>query len=931
MDSTVTSNLAALLFSDIVGSVAMKQRLGDEVYIRQLARHNAIFKSVVGRIARAEVIKSTGDGFLARFPSASAAVEAALLFQWNLSHEPWEREPMKVRVGIHIGEAIDLECFNGETDLAGLAVDLAARLMGLALPGQILLTRAASDAANPLVREHPIVDYMPPTDDYREASSVKPNRPLLCWVSYGLYVFQGHEEPWEVLEVGALPIAPQTMPPDSEKARRLAQRPEPPNHNLPQFLTSFIGRSQELATLKQLLGETLLLTLTGVGGCGKTRLALRLSSHLLPDYPGGVWLVELAAISEPSLVAQQVRNALNLAEQPHQTVSRTIIDHLREKTALLILDNCEHLLAACATLADELLSECPKLKLLVTSQELLGIDGETIYSVPPLSLPPEGTTPQVADLAESEAVTLFIERARAAKPDFSLTHANARAVASICHCVDGIPLAIELAAACVRALTPDEISGRMDERFRFRILTGGSRTALPRHQTLHAAIDWSYQLLTPKCKLLLRRLSVFAGGLTLEAAERVCSDDSSGRQPAEIPESDVLALLISLINRSLVVAEETANGRSRYRLPESVRQFASEELREAGEAPAVKDRHLDFFLTLAEQSEAEVLGEKQKLWLERLEAEHNNLLAALHWCSAGIQSIDSSLRLAGALWCFWDLHGHYAVGRAELTAAISNAPQEPTAALARAFNAAGYLAYRQADYAKAEPLSERSLHIRQGLGDRAGLGRALHNLGNVAHAQGNFTKAQGLYRTALAIHREVGAPAWEASVLANLGEMEVKRADYTSARVLSLEALNISREINNRAYIAWALKNLADVFSHSQDYDSARLYYAESLEMRCDLTDKRAITDSLESVSQLATVVGEARQAARWLAASERLREEIGAPLRPCDREHHQCAVTSTRAVLEPAVFESLWSQGRDTSWKTAVEEILSWLASPVT
>lgn len=923
MDESATSQLVALLFSDLVCSMAMKERLGDEAYLRMLARHNSIFKSVIAGIAGADLIKSTGDGFLTRFTSASKAVEAALLFQWALAHEPWATEPLRARAGVHVGEVVEVEGVNGECDLAGLTVDMTARIMGLALPGQILLTRAALDAARPFVREHPPMDALlsPLTGD---GPNVKSPRLDVEWLAHGLYLFQGHQEPLEIFEVGAENIAPLAAPIDCEKARRFLGTPAPPAHNLRRYLSSFVGRSRELVTLKQLLRETRLLTLTGVGGCGKTRLALRLARDLLDSYADGVWLVELAATFEPGLIAQQLRSALNLAEQPGQTVSETVINHLRDKQALLLLDNCEHLLEACAMLADELLRACPKLRLLATSQERLGIEGETTYVVPSLSLPADSATSAAADLAGSEAVTLFVERARAAKPGFSLTDANAAAVARICRRFDGIPLVIEFAAAKIPALTPDEIASRLDESF--RILTGGNRTALPRHQTLRAGFDWSYQLLTPKCKTLLQRLSVFAGGWSLEGAESVCSDNSATSNTDVIPETDVLPLLITLVNRSLVISEETADGRSRYRLQESVRQFAGENLTEAGGGESVHDRHLDFFLTLAQRSEPELQGAQQKTWLDRLEEEYNNLLAALRWCGADSNYTEQALNLSGSLWRFWDLHGHYAVGRAQLTAAINESGAVATEALAKALNAAGYLAGLQGDYEAANELSERSLRIRQTLGDTDAVGRSLRALGVVAQAVGKYRKAQLLFRKALAIHREAGARGWESGVLSNLGELEVQRGDYASARSLSLEALDISREINNPTWIARSLKNLADVAAHQQDYNLAKMLHAECMALRRDLLEKHGIADSLEAISQLATSVREEQRAARLLGAAERLREEIGSPLRPCDQDRYQLMKAATKAALAPIAFEALWSQGRAMSWEQAVEETLAWL-----
>jgi predicted ATPase/class 3 adenylate cyclase len=919
MSTPFTPRLMALLFTDVADSVAIKTRLGDEEFIRLLEQHNALFDSVLSSIAGAEQIKGTGDGFLARFPSASAAIEAALSFQWVLAHQSWGSEPLVVRVGVHVGEACDVAGHHGLPDVAGLAVDLAARVMGLAMPGQVLLTRAVLDAAQPFVRQPPAVD-----------AAAHPNRPALRWVNHGLYLLKGHGEPLEIFEVGAEGVAPLERPPDSEKAHRFA-----PN-NLPRHKerTSFVGRAGELAALKQLLKETCLLTLTGSGGCGKTRLALRLARDLMDEFPEGVWFVELASVADPGLVAEQVRNTLDLKVQPGKAVAQALADHLRGKAALLILDNCEHLLQACADLAHDLLGECPSLKVLATSQQRLDVPGEVPHRVPSLSLPVRGRSPGASDLKGSEAVSLFVERAQSLNPDFKLNETTAPAVAEICRRVDGIPLALELAAACVRVISLNQIVGRLDEMF--HILTEGGRTVLARHQTLRATIQWSYDLLNPDEKLLLQRLGAFVGGWTLETAENVCSDgpeivapSSAAPAAGAIRESDVFRLLRSLFERSLVAAKETADGQRRYWLLESVRQFAQEESSRSGGAAAVRDRHLDFFLALAEEAEAKLNGQEQKAWLERLDAEHNNLQAAMRWCRAhsGAEYAQKNLRLASHLWSFWDVHGHFAVGRAALAEALGRPDaRAPTEARAKALNCAAYLAFQQRDYAQANSLAGQSLEIRRAQNNRKMAARSLMTLGKVACDLGDYETAQKSFQESWEIHHELGVLEWEAGNLVNLTEVALLMGEYEKAKTLALSARKMNRQVGKQEWEALSIDFQTRAVRELGDQVEARVLQRESLRVKQRIGDKLGIAASLALVGGLAAAAAEAEKAVRFLGAGERLREELGSPPRHSERVRYDHDVSAARAALDEATFVRAWSEGRAVSWDRALAEALDWL-----
>jgi len=456
---------------------------------------------------------------------------------------------------------------------------------------------------------------------------------------------------------------------------------------MPVQLTSFVGREKEKAEVERLLRTTRLLTLTGAGGAGKTRLALQAAAHLLDEFKDGVWFVDLAPISEPTLVPHAVATAMKIPEQQGRPTLTALSEYLHPRQLLLILDNCEHLLVACAGLADALLRACPHLKILTTSRQPLEVEGETTWRVPSLPLPdvqqrmlsPEG-------LRANDAVRLFVERASAASPEFGLTDRNAMVVAKVCNRLDGIPLAIELAAARVRTMSVERIVERLDDRFRL-LATGGS-TALPRHRTLRGAMDWSYDLLSEAERAMLRRLSVFAGGFTLDAAEGVCAGDSVQRD-------DVLPLLTQLVDKSLVVLYEH-DGTERYRLLETVRQYTADKLAESGESADTRRRHRDWYLALALQADAELRGPTQRVWIARLEAERDNVRAALAW-SLSEDGGEAGLRLAGAMAWFWVMQANVNEGREWLEKALSSVREPSPAARAKALNGAGIMAWRQGD------------------------------------------------------------------------------------------------------------------------------------------------------------------------------------------------------------------------------------------
>jgi non-specific serine/threonine protein kinase len=680
-------------------------------------------------------------------------------------------------------------------------------------------------------------------------------------------------------------------------------------HNLPSPTTSFVGREREIERVRTLLARVRLLTLTGAGGVGKTRLALEVAADVLAEYPGGVWLVDLAALTNAQLVHEAVAVSLGVRPPAGSTLIAALVAALAETTTLLVLDNCEHLVQACAELTDTLLRQCPKLRVLATSRQPLGVSGETTWRVPSLSMPWLDRLPPLEHLTDFESVQLFIERARATARGFALTPANAHAVAHVCYQLDGIPLAIELAAARVAVLAVEQIAARLDDRF--RLLTSGSRTALPRQQTLRGTVDWSYELLTPDERVLLARLSVFAGGWSIEAAEVVGADDR-GIAPAAI-----LDLLASLVAHSLVMVEEHA-GTARFVLLETLRQYAHERLTERGEGHSVRQRHARFFLELAERAEPELNGPGMVVWLERIDREHDNLRAAIGWATSTGES-ETSLRLAAALARFWEVHGHMSEGQHWLEVALAHGDGVAGAIRSKALNGAGNLARTRCDYAGARHFYIESLALKRELGDPRGVAIALNNLGVVACDAGDYAAARPLFEESLALKRELGDRRGIALALNNLGNVARYSHDGPRASRLHEESLTLLRDQSDAWGVALALNNLGRCARDSADLERAVALCSESLGIFGDLNDRWGIAYALLNLAYVALDRGHVDRAGRLLGAAEAMREAINAPLPPAELEDHERAVASARMRVGSSRLSTAWSAGRRMSLEEAI------------
>ena len=730
---------------------------------------------------------------------------------------------------------------------------------------------------------------------------------------------------------------------------------ETPSTNLPAARSSFVGREREMAEVERGLASTRLLTLTGAGGSGKTRLALETARDLVSVYPDGVWLVELAPLSEGVLVPKEVAKSLGVPERSAEPLDETLAEVLRDRHLLLVVDNCEHLLEATARLVDGLLDSCPHLSILATSRETIGVEGEARWPVPPLSVPEDGSSSK--ELETYESVRLFVERARGRDPSFSLGPHNARAVAGICGRLEGIPLAIELAAARVGTLSLNQISKRLGSSL--DLLTRGGRTAEPRQRTLRGALDWSHDLLSEPEKILFRRLSVFAGGWTLTSAEKVTSGE-------QVEEGEILELLFGLVEKSLALAEEHGDGRVRYRMLEPIKQYAREKLGDEGET--VRRRHADFFLALAEQAQPELRGPQDRAWLERLEREHDNMRAALSFALES-EEAELALRLAGALGTFWYMHSHSDEGRKWLEAALARDKGAPAVVRIKALEALFWLAWDRwdhdraetiaseavelsaeteiesrlaaslrimsagpvwvrGDYAKGRELLEESLEISRQAGDRIMMAEALIQLAVTAWGLEDTERGKEIYEEGIALCREAGYTFRLSDFLFSLGYQLLLSGDYERGAALNEEAVAICREHGYKRSLNFALDNLGWAALLRGDHDRARTFYSESLVVSKELGDRACASESLDGLACIAGATGEARQAARLFGAAEALRETLGDPApfqhKPEEVAWREPSRARARSQLGEAAWEETLAEGRATGLKEAIEYALS-------
>lgn len=857
--------MITLLFTDIEGSTKLWEEYPEAMRLA-LAQHDALIRDCV-ESKTGNVFKTIGDAFCVAFTDPLKAVEAAILVQQGLMEKRVGPQPLKVRMALHLGVVEERD-----GDYFGQPLNRVARLLSAGHGGQILLSQAMQET---------LVSSLPATITLRDRGK----RRLKDLV-----------QPEHIFQLEAPGLEAEFPPLRTLDARA---------NNLPAATTAFVGRTREMSAIKERLKSARLLTLTGIGGGGKTRLALQVAADCIDDFSEGVFFIELAALTDTTQVIQTVADTLALREEAQTSLLTTLRSYLREKQILLLLDNCEHVVDACAQLCQQLVASCPGVRILTSSREPLRIPGEVVYPVPSLTIPDptRDTTPE--RLLTFETARLFLERATQVQPTFAVTSTNAPTLASVCYRLDGIPLAIELAAARVRSLSLEDINSKLDQRF--RLLTGGSRTALPRQQTLRSLIDWSYDLLTDTEKVLLARLSVFLGGWTLESLEQICSGGS-------VEDWEVLDLLTSLIDKSLVIVE--SEGVARYRLLETVRQYALEKLEASGEADLVRARHQDYFVSLSEEAGHQLMGMDQKTWLARLEQEQENIRAALEWSLSGPQSVAPALRLCGAIWRFWLLRGYLTEGREWCERTLEKTHdddnrEEHQENKAKVLNGAAGLAAHQGDYALARGYYGQCLAISRSREYPRGIASALNNLGGIAIAEGDFALAGEYLKESVEINRKIGERWNVAASLQNLGWVTRGLGNYDSANRYLEESLSLYRELGDRYGIGTALNTLGMVACDLNDSATARPYIEESLALFQEIEDQRNIALALTSLGNVFRIEKDYEQAARLWGAAEALREEIRSPLTPVEREEQDRQVTTTRDALGDEVFARAWAEGR--------------------
>jgi predicted ATPase/class 3 adenylate cyclase len=817
--SQLPTGTVTFFFSDIEGSTRLIQQLGER-YPGVLLAHHAIQREALATNGGHE-LRTEGDSFFIVFSSALEACSGAAAVQMRLHEHAWpDGAQVLVRIGLHTGEATLVG-----NEYLGLDVHRAARVAAAGHGGQVLVSETTSA----------LVDHALP--------------PGLTLKDLGMHRLKdlARRERLFQLSIDGLPA-------DFPPLKTLETTP----NNLPTQLTSFIGRDDQVREAKQLLSRSRLLTLTGPGGTGKTRLSLEIAVEVLDQFSDGVYFVPLSAVHDPELVASAIAQALAISTTGSRRPLDALLDHLREKQTLLVLDNFEQLLKA-APIATQLLEASAGLRVLVSSRTALRVSGEQEFPVPPLAMPDLKALPGLAALSKFEAVRLFIERAVAVKPDFHATNENAPAIAGICERVDGLPLAIELAAARVKLFSPQALLSRLEKSL--SALGSGTRDAPARQQTLRGAILWSYDMLDGGARRLLARVSVFARGGSLEQLEPVCG-------PAEDVGGDVVEALDQLADQSLLRRLPDFD-EPRFLMLQTIRDFATERLEESGEADLIRDRHLKAFIALAQEAQPHLFGPKRKEWLDRLQEDHDNFRAALEW-AVSTGNAQDAMSLGGSFWRFWQMRGHIHEGRARLEKILllPTSGEFRTERLA-ALEAAGGLAYWQADMVGAQRFYDESLALTRQVGDKRAIANALYNDAfPMLVNRTNVPRAKELLDEALPIFRELGDEGGTARTLWGLGNAAYFGNDFAAARPTLEEAQALSRRLDDRFMLAWSTHTLGLVALGTNNFEMAKRSFTEALQLFIEAKDVSGITLQLDNLSVIARHEGDPVRATRLAAAA---------------------------------------------------------------
>ena len=907
-------HVTTILFTDIEGSTRMWEQDGATMS-RALAVHDTVSRAAV-QDHGGMVVKMTGDGMYAIFPDAVGALQAAVAMLTGLADPATTHGlTLRLRCGIHNGMVE-----RRDNDVFGAEVNRAARIESAAHGGQVLVSQSARDD---------VANRLPPDYALKELGAVR------------------------LRDLGAAEFIYQLVHPQLRAAFPALRSLEATPNNLPHQLTSFIGRERELAEAKRLLGQARLVSLLGMGGHGKTRLSLQIAADMLEQFTDGVWFLDLAPIQDPALVPGVAAQILNVQEEPGKPLIQTLCAHVRNHKALFIIDNCEHLMAACAHLAAALLRAAPGVRIVATTREALHIPGEQTYPVLPLAVPDRKATKEA--LLRSDAVLLFVERARLHKPDFVVSDRNTPALAEVVARLEGIPLALELAAARLRSMSIDDINVRLKDRF--KLLTGGSRVALERQQTLRALVQWSYDLLQPNEMALLDRLAVFSGGFDLAAAEVV-----GGADPIDL--FDVVDLVGSLVEKSLVLMKDDDNG-TRYGMLETIREFSRERLQASGDLDETAKRHCDYFLEFAKAARGQLQGAEQAEWTRRLEDELDNVRAAVALALAGGVDTVIAVKYIVALMRFWTLRGYSTEGRGMVRAALAQpAIQEPNVPRAFALYVGGVLATNQGDYIEAKAMLQECVDIRRRLDNPREVAASLAILAGIHLTEGDAAKARQDAEEALAIFRQLKEPIGEGIGLHHLGEICVHLNDNASAKAYLEQGLAIAKSLKHQELESDCERGLGDLALHAGDLAAAAARFARSEKICRDAGDKRGMaiaawrlgkTDAaggdpvaaqarfeealrafqsfamkgetvecLEDYAQLLQQRGQLVDAVRTYAATASVREAQLLPRSPQGEATWETRISTLRSLLGPGEYEASWADGSAATLDETVERTLA-------
>ena len=816
------------LFTDIEGSTRLSQEFPVS-YPDELKRHNALLQKAV-ETNNGFVFKTVGDAFCCAFGDPVDAVKASAEAQIKLNSEDNGVFKLKIRMGIHIGNAE----WSGTDYMGYITLARTQRVMSAAYGGQIIISNDTYE----------IVKH----------SFLQGENMSISFRDFGERRLKDLIEPLRLFQLNA-PSLQTEFPP----LKTLDARP----NNIPIQLTSFIGRENEIREIKSILKTSKLLTLAGAGGTGKTRLSLQVGADMTDDFENGVFITELANVTDPFLIAEAVLDSLKVKADPGIYPDENLASFLEKKELLLILDNCEHLISKCSELADRLLKNCSRLKIIATSREALKCPGEQVYRVPSLSSPDPSLSESPEKLTRYASVRLFIERALSVNQNFRVNNDNLPALSEICFRLDGIPLAIELAAARTKTMSVEKIHERLDNCF--NLLVGGNRTSLPRQQTLKALIGWSYDLISEKEKLLWSRLSVYKGGWTLESAEEICSDEL-------LLKEEVIVVLSQLVEKSIIVYDHISE---RYSILETIKQFGEGKLKEAGETEKLFSRHLDYFILLAKDHSNKFSGKEAPDWLKMADAEHSNFISAIEW-SAKNGKTEKAAILSDEINMFWEIRGNYLEGIRITESLLEDTSGINPETLSNLYLNTGHLYRAQGNYENAMKYFDKCIAIKRELKNDRGIILVLQSLANVEAGYGNFTRAQKLFEESLEISRRIDFESGIAFALNNLGNIALIRGNFQKAEILIAESLAINRSSGNKHRIAFSIDSMGNVMTEKGNLEEAQKYLEESLELTREVGDKSGITYALTNLSAIAFRRGNIEQAQNYSEESLKMRIELG-------------------------------------------------------